>query len=44
MTIGTEIESVPRETPALLPMLPEGALTTRLDTLALDDAMAKARS
>ena len=44
MTIGTEIEGAPRETPTLPPTLPEGALTTRLDVLALDDANDKARS
>ena len=39
MTIGTELEAVPRETPALPLTLPEGApTTTPADTDLLADA------
>ena len=44
MTAASETETLSRETPALLPTLPEGALTTPLDASSLDDARAEARS
>ena len=44
MTTATEIETVPRETPALLPTPPEGAPTTSASTDPLADARTEARS
>ena len=44
MTTGTEISSVSRETPALLPTPPEGTPTTPADVDVLADARAEARS
>ena len=44
MTTRTEISSVSRETPALLPTPPEGAPTSPADADVLADARAEARS
>ena len=44
MTTGTEISSVSRETPALLPTPPEGAPTSPAGVNVLADARAEARS
>ena len=44
MTTGTEVETVPRETSALLLTPPEGTPTTPADVDVLGDARAEARS
>ena len=44
MTTGTEVETVPRETSALLLTPPEGTPTTPADVDVLADARAEARS
>ena len=44
MTTGTEVETVPRETSALLLTPPEGTPTTPADVDVLADAIAEARS
>ena len=44
VTPGTEMETVPRETPALLLTPPEGAPTSPADVDVLADARAEARS
>ena len=44
MTTETEISSVSRETPALLPTPPEGASTSPADVNVLADARTEARS